>query len=152
MQTSNGSSEATAEEFIEYVKKFPESGGFKHKTERAFAIKSGWDDNEYSYLYRKYVRSTQKEVTVNSQTTTEKGDALEVLARYFLKNGGFVKNIRDINAIGKWQVDGQGIINKSIMVTFWGEEINNKIGFQVYLECKNHLESMKKNDFHDSKV
>jgi hypothetical protein len=34
-------------------------------------------------------------------------------------------------------------------MSLWGEEINNKIGFQVYLECKNHSSPMKKNDFND---
>ncbi|MCP3941688.1 MAG: hypothetical protein GY710_09440 [Desulfobacteraceae bacterium] len=149
MQMSSNCPQPTAEEFIKYVSKFPQKHDIKHSMERAFAITAGWKDADYSYLYRKYILSTQREIGDKGQTGKEKGDALEELARYFLKHGGFTKDIRDINASGKWQVDGQGIINKSAMQPLWGEEINNKIGYQVYLECKNHSEPMKKNDFND---
>lgn len=149
MQMSTNISEPTAEEFIEYVNNFQQIKHLKHAKERAYAITSGWQDNEYSYLYRKYLLSIQGDMASSCKTSKEKGDALENLARYFLEYGGVVKSIKDISAHGKWQVDGQGVINKSIMEFFWGEDFNNKVGFQLYLECKNHSEPMEKADFND---
>lgn len=138
-------SELTPQEFVDYIAQYPKKDKLKYKEERAFAILAGWDDQKYKYLYRKFIYSTHNSLGSGK----EKGDTLEELARYFLKYGGIVHDIKELKAGSKWQVDGQGIINKSTMTHFWGEEFNSKIGFQIYLECKNHNDPAEKRDFND---
>lgn len=107
-----------------------------------FATISGWDKVEYEALYRIYVEST-----ADGADTDEKGRALENLARYFLEKGGFARNVREISSYQKWQVDGQGNLNKEVLLIRWGRDLCEAIGFQLYLECKNHTEAMTNEEF-----
>ncbi len=99
---------------------------------------SSWDDVEFQKLYRDYVKSTQHKIVTGENATELKGRPLEKVARYFLERGAVVTNIREISEVSKWQVDGQGPINITAISKTWGDEISTKLGFQLYMEAKNH--------------
>lgn len=111
------------------------------------AIGEGWDTEEYKKLYTNYVKSTQIKLKPEDDATELKGRPLEELVRYFLKKGGLTRNLDEINDPQKWQVDGQGILEKRHILRIWGEDICKRIGFQLYMEAKNHTEPMTKDEF-----
>ncbi|MBN2002974.1 MAG: hypothetical protein JXA21_06425 [Anaerolineae bacterium] len=111
------------------------------------AIGEGWDSEEYRKLYVNYVESTQIKLKPQDSPTELKGRPLEMLVRYFLEKGGIVKNPEEISEPQKWQVDGQGILKKKHVLQIWGKSMCDKMGFQLYMEAKNHIESMTGNEF-----
>ena len=111
-----------------------------------FAITSGWDNEEFESLYNDYVKSTQIRITPKDDATTLKGRPLEKIAWYFLKQGGVVTKIREINDHKKWQVDGQGPLRVDSMLKCFGNYCSN-FGVQLYLEAKNHKDPIENNDF-----
>lgn len=122
---------------------------FRYAREWSLTIGAGWDHEKYQELYSLYIYSTQITLSPKDDATELKGRPLERVARYFLKNGGIVSKIDEISAPGKWQVDGQGPLEKSNIILLWGEKLSRRIGFQVYLECKNHNDPVTKGEFSD---
>lgn len=103
------------------------------------ASRCGWDDIKFSDLYSKYVKSTQKIISSRDNATKIKGQPLESISHFFLKEGGFAVNIRELNNPGKWQVDGQGILSRGTISKCFGEIFCDKFGPQFYLEAKNYI-------------
>ncbi len=111
------------------------------------AIGSGWDQKQYMSLYADYVKSTQINLGPTDSATELKGKPLEKLVRYFLEKGGLARNIREICEHQRWQVDGQGLLlTENILFTF-GEKLCEKMGFQLFVEAKNHTEPMTNEEF-----
>ena len=111
-----------------------------------FAITSGWDDNEFNYLYSDYVRSTQIIIKPKDDATAIKGRPLEKIAHYILKQGGVVSDIREINDHQRWQVDGQGTLCTTSVNRCFTDYCKN-FGIQLYMEAKNHIDPIENNDF-----
>ena len=107
-----------------------------------YAARSGWYLPEFLNLYKAYIESTSIELSGHDDATKLKGRPLEKIAFYFLKNGGIVTDIRELRAHQRWQVDGQGELNKSSLVVCMGEKWCKDAGFQLYMEAKNHKEPM----------
>jgi hypothetical protein len=122
---------------------------FPYGVEWTCALGAGWDDKVYETLYREYVKSTQIKLKPQEDATKLKGRPLERISRYFLQKGGLVTEIGEINEAKKWQVDGYGPANKTSILYCWGQEKLQQVGLQVYMEAKNHLESVEKADFSD---
>ena len=122
-------------------------GHYGYEFEWYFAIRSGWDKVEFANIYRDYVGSTQVKIRKGDNAAEVKGVPLEKLSMYFLERGGVARNIREISAHQKWQVDGQGPLNKTALIMCFGERICKKLGFQLYMEAKNHLNPVDNNEF-----
>lgn len=118
----------------------------KFTAEWYFAINSGWDDKEFEKLYLEYLESTQIKIKPTDDKTKLKGVPLEKLSHYFLKEGGVVTDIREINDYGRWQVDAQGTLNTSSMLSCFGKN-RYEFGTQLYLEAKNHSVEMTSDSF-----
>ncbi|MFX1485031.1 MAG: hypothetical protein ACFFCP_17775 [Promethearchaeota archaeon] len=119
--------------------------GYAH--EWIYAMQSGWDPIEFERLYIEYVNSTQIKLKKGDNSTELKGRPLERISCYFLEKGGAVTEIQEIVKSGKWQVDGQGPLNKTALCDCWGNELCQKAGFQLYLETKNHLNAITNEEF-----
>ena len=113
---------ASWDEFKSRVGIFVREIGFPYGIEWTIAIGSGWDHQEYQKLYREYVRSTQIKIGPKDDRAKLKGRPLEKVAHYFLKQGGLVSEISEINEIGKWQVDGYGPANRTSILCCWGKK------------------------------
>jgi hypothetical protein len=98
-------------------------------------------------LYKDYVRSTQKILLTGENPTELKGKPLENVAKYFLANGGIVNSINSISAPGKWQIDGQGVINRTALIRCFGDHTCKDIGVQLFMEAKNHSEPVTNEEF-----
>ena len=112
-----------------------------------YAIRSGWYKPQYLHLYKAYIKSALINLSSHDDALNVKGKPLERLAFYFLKEGGIVNDIIELRAHQRWQVDGQGPLNKSSLVICVGEEWCKKAGFQLYMEAKNHKESISGDEF-----
>ena len=121
---------ATVDELFEFVHGRFREEYMPYAHEWLHATVSGWDDDEFEQLYRAYVDSTQQEINSSDDATEIKGRPLEEVARYFLRQGGVVTSIREISEHGRWQVDGQGPLNKTAIQSAWGEDICRRIGFE----------------------
>ena len=91
--------------------------------------------------------STQRALKKGDDPTALKGRPLEKIAQYFLAKGGVVTNIQEITEPQKWQVDGQGPLNKTAIRMCWGEDLCQQIGFQLYMEAKNHATAVTNGQF-----
>lgn len=111
------------------------------------ALSSGWVNAEYKRLYEEYVKSTQIKIAARQSATKLKGNPLENLTRYFLHKGGFVTSIKELSAQGQWQVDGQGILNRTSLMRCFGERVCCKFGPQLYMEAKNHIDPATGEEF-----
>ena len=147
MQTSMSRPHATVREFLEYLEKNLTEEHLRFGWEWSQAMLAGWDDTEFEALYSEYVRSTQIELTREDDATAAKGRPLERLSRYFLNRGGVVYDIEEISAPGRWQVDGQGPLNVTAIRCTWGKNISERLGFQLYLESKNHVDPATGDEF-----
>lgn len=121
----------------------------KYAVEWEAAILFGWDHDEFIRLYIDYVESTQatKEDNPGVSWLELKGRPLERVATFFLKYGGVVDDIKEINVPKRWQVDGQGLIYRKGIIDCFGSSEAEKIGTQLYMECKNHSLAMSNDDY-----
>ena len=143
---SNNNNYATSDEFMEFMRKNWEKIK-PYRFEWVYATLAGWDKVEFERLYNEYVKSTQITLGPGDDATELKGRPLEKISRYFLEKGGIVTGIREISEPQKWQVDGQGLLNKTAIYEVWGEDICRKIGFQLYMEAKNHSVAVTNDEF-----
>jgi hypothetical protein len=118
----------------------------RYPVEWYFAIKSGWDNTEFSTLYSDLVYSTQVILKPTDDATKIKGRPLEKIARYFLKEGGVVTDIREIRDPQRWQVDGAGPLKTESMHKCFNT-FCDKFGVQLYMEAKNHKDPITNSDF-----
>lgn len=140
--------EATVEQFNEFsFRVHGKASGFLYSLEWNIAIQCGWNDHEFYEKYITYLNSTQHKLLPTEDATAIKGRPLENIASYLLKCGGVVHDITDISSPSKWQVDGQGLLIESVVRSFFGIDLANRIGFQLYLECKNHTEPVTNAEF-----
>ena len=137
---------ATLDEFKKFIENRDRSI-FRFADEWFEATTWGWDPSVFEELYTIYVRSTQIVLSERDDPTKLKGAPLERLSRYFLEKGGIARGIVPINEHGRWQVDGQGTLNKSATKKFFGTRISEDCGFQLYLEAKNHSDPIEKSEF-----
>jgi hypothetical protein len=135
------------QEFDAAMAAFQKKAVFPHGLEWAVAIKCGWDSVEFERHYSVYVESTQIKIGPEDDATKLKGVPLEMLARYFLEKGGLAKEIKEITAHSKWQIDGYGPVNRMAIQLCWGEEKCVQIGMQVYMEAKNHVDPVTNEEF-----
>ena len=114
-----------------------------------YAHKAGWDVDDFKDLYIKYLSSIQATKTSHPKVSMLdlKGRPLEELAHYYLRRGGIVLNIKELNAPGRWQVDGQGLLNKDAIFLAIGAKEAAAFGPQLYMEAKNHKKSIPNNDY-----
>lgn len=121
----------------------------KYAVEWEAAILFGWDHDEFIRLYIDYVKSTQatKEDNPGVSWLELKGRPLERLATFFLKHGGVVHDLEEVNAPRRWQVDGQGLIYRKGIIDCFGSTEAEKFGTQLYMECKNHSSTMSNGDY-----
>jgi hypothetical protein len=138
---------ATVDEYFEFAAEHFNELYLPFAHEWNYAVTSGWDDTEFEDLYREYVRSTQIKIGQGDDATELKARPLERIARYFLEKGGVTTEIREISEPGKWQVDGQGPINTTAIRETWGVNICQRLGFQLYMEAKNHRDPATNEDF-----
>ncbi len=143
---SESTFKATLDEFKAFIE-HRDSSVFKFADEWFEATNWGWDSIEFENLYRIYIRSTQIVLKEGDDRTKLKGEPLEKLSRYFLEKGGVARDIVEIREHGRWQVDGQGTLNKSAIRKSWGTKISEDCGFQLYLEAKNHSDPVDKSEF-----
>jgi hypothetical protein len=137
----------TVDEFLAFVRTHIPNELRPFALEWAHAAASGWDRVEFDRLYQEYVWSTQIELKQDDDPTELKGRPLENLVCYFLEKGAVATGMRPISDPGKWQVDGQGPINMTAIVLAWGEPIAKKLGFQLYMEAKNHIDPATREEF-----
>jgi len=137
---------ATLDEYEKFVQNLDKSA-HRFADEWLEAFDWGWDSVTFQELYKNYVWSTQIILKKEDDPTKLKGVPLEKLSRYFLEKGGVARNIVEIIEHGRWQVDGQGSLNKSAIRRCWGSPISEDCGFQLYLECKNHSEPVENTEF-----
>jgi hypothetical protein len=123
------------------------SPNFPYASEWIYAIGAGWDDVEFEKYYIDYILSTQIRISPKDNATLLKARPLEKLCHYFLKQGGIVTDIREITEPQKWQVDGQGPLNKTAIRMCFGDEICQQVGFQLYMEAKNHSSPATNEEF-----
>ncbi len=138
---------ATWEEFEEFTERVAGIEDFPYPLEWSFAIGEGWDPAVYSAKYVAYVVSTQEVAQPEDDKTELKGQPLEDLLRYFLERGGFARDIDELSAPSKWQVDGAGPLNKSAILRCWGEALSNQCSVQMYMEAKNHIDPATNEEF-----
>lgn len=121
----------------------------KYAIEWKAAILFGWDDEEFIRLYQDYIKSfhATKDENPGISWLELKGRPLERLATFFLKHGGIVHDLKEVNAPRRWQVDGQGLIYKQGIISCFGKNEAEKIGNQLYMECKNHNDAMSNEDY-----
>lgn len=131
-------------DFNTNVKEYEEVASWlsPYRYEWIFAIKSGWNSEEFFDLYRSYIYSTQIKLSKNSDNVNQKGKPAEYLLRYFLSRGGFVYSINSINVRNAYQIDGQGIINRTSVSHCMGEYFCRKFGIDIFLESKNLNQSV----------
>lgn len=140
--------EATVKEFDEFSRRVHgRAQDFLYSEEWNVAIKCGWDDHVFNEIFVAYIKSTQHKLLSTEDATLIKGRPLEKIAKYFLKCGGVVHDIEEISAPRRWQVDGQGLLVESIIRSYFGGDLADRIGFQLYLECKNHTEPLTNDEF-----
>ena len=138
----------TWDEFEQYVTNFlAGSPYYPYASEWMPAISAGWDKVEFEKNYREYVISTQIKIGPKDNATLLKARPLEKLCHYFLKQGGIVTDIKEISEPQKWQVDGQGPLNKTAIRLCFGEKICQEVGFQLYMEAKNHSSAATNEEF-----
>jgi hypothetical protein len=138
---------ATWEEFKSFVCSTLDTVKFQYKCEWLCAIKAGWDYVKFEQLYAEYVQSTQIKPIAGDNTTDIKGLPLERVARYFLVRGGVTTDIKEISEAGRWQVDGQGTLNRTALLLHWGQDFCYRIGTQLYMEAKNHSDPVTNEEF-----
>lgn len=140
---------ATYDEYMDFLDQLSRVKKFPYAKEWHFAREAKWDQEEYIELYKKYIFTTQRTATSEENKTESKGNPFELLARYFLKHGGIVHDIKELKSGSRWQVDGHGTLNKSNLESAWCSEMMSKIGYQLYLECKNKIDPATKQEFND---
>lgn len=141
---------ATVEEYSGFNRRVRErSECLKYAIEWETAILFGWDDDEFYELYIAYLESTQVRLSEipGASATEYRGRPLERVARFFLERGGVAFDIVELSSPGRWQIDGQGQLRKTSIVDSFGTSLAKKIGFQLYLECKNHSEPVSNTDY-----
>lgn len=141
---------ATVKEYTEFNQRVKEhSECLKYAIEWQAAILFGWDHDEFIRLYIAYLVSTQakREDHPGVSMLDLKGRPLERLASFFLKHGGVVLDLTEISVIREWQVDGQGLLNRTGIINCFGAAEAEKFGPQLYMESKNHVTSMSNNDY-----
>ena len=137
---------ATVREFREFASERIGEEHMPFGCEWLFALTAGWDKVEFEEIYSDYVWSTQLNLVQGDDATRLKGDPLEELARYFLERGGVVTRIRELSSPARWQVDGQGSLNITATKETWGKTAQD-LGFQLYLETKNHSDPARGDEF-----
>ncbi len=141
---------ATLKEFERFSKRVSSmTECMKYATEWEAAILFGWDHDEFIRLYHDYVESTQatKEDNPGVSWLELKGRPLEYLATFFLKHGGIVHDLVEVNAPRRWQVDGQGLLYRQGLIDCFGRTEAEKFGPQLYMEAKNHSSTMSNGDY-----
>jgi hypothetical protein len=139
---------ATWEEYENYMRDvLAKAPSFPCAHEWSFAIGAGWDREQFKTLYSAYVKSTQIVLKPGDNPTELKGRPLERIAHYLLEQGGVVFSIKEMTEPQKWQVDGQGPLNKTALRMCWGEDLCQQIGFQLYMEAKNHSDPVTNDEF-----
>lgn len=141
---------ATVKEYQQFSSRVSRSSEcMKYAVEWEAAILFGWDHDEFIRLYIDYVESTQatKKDKPGVSWLELKGRPLERLATFFLKYGGVVHDLKEVNAPKKWQVDGQGLIYRKGIIDCFGRSEAENFGTQLYMECKNHSSTMSNNDY-----
>ena len=125
------------------------SESMKYAVEWEAAILFGWDHEEFNRLYVDYVKSTQATKDENPSVSwfELKGRPLERVATFFLKHGGVVHDLEEVNAPRRWQVDGQGLLYRQGLINCFGLKETEKFGPQLYMECKNHSSTMSNTDY-----
>lgn len=137
----------TVEEYLSFLRNNFKEEFLPFACEWTHATLAGWADAEFEQLYRDYVQSTQIQIKPGENATELKGRPLERVARYFLEKGAVVTSIKEISEPCKWQVDGQGPLNITAVKSAWGEDISMRLGFQLYMEAKNHSEPTTSDEF-----
>lgn len=133
----------TTMDLVAFVKEVHERGAMGQPFERYFALQSGWDPKEFHRLYTAYIESTQVDLDdVGNDTTGAKGNPLEVVARYFLEQGGIARNVKPGGLNNKWTVDGIGETYPDRALCVLGPDIGPACGPQLYMEAKNHADVM----------
>jgi hypothetical protein len=138
---------ATWAEFEEFTQQIASIEGFPYPLEWSFAVAEGWDPEEYHALYAAYVASTQIVAQPEDDSLGLKARPLEDLVRYFLEKGGFARDVKELSAPSKWQVDGAGPLNKTAIRKCWGDALSEQCGVQVYMEAKNHVDPATNDEF-----
>lgn len=141
---------ATVKDFDHFAKRVCNlSECMKYAVEWEAAILFGWDHDEFIRLYIDYVKSTQatKEDNPGISWLDLKGRPLERVATFFLKHGGIVHDLEEVSAPKQWQVDGQGLIYRQGLFDCFGRAEAEKIGTQLYMECKNHISTISNGDY-----
>lgn len=141
---------ATVKEYSGFIRRVQHrSECMKYAFEWEAAILFGWDDDEFCQLYIAFLESTQARIEdyPGVSPLELKGRPLERLATFFLKKGGIVHDLEEVNVHRHWQVDGQGLLYKTAIINCFGELQARRIGTQLYMECKNHISPISNNDY-----
>lgn len=141
---------ATVKEYTQFTKRVREFGEcLKYAIEWQAAILFGWDHDEFVRLYIAYLESTQVKCEDHPGVSMLdlKGRPLERLATFFLKHGGVVLDLKEISVIREWQVDGQGLLNRTGIINCFGATEAQNFGPQLYMESKNHVTSISNSDY-----
>jgi hypothetical protein len=137
----------TADDLLKIAKTIYELNGVNGPYETALAIVSGWRQDEYMEVYKKFLASTQVDLTKDNCSTEVKARPLENLGRYLLDQGGFAADVRSISYPSVWQVDGMGKTRLAVVDMIFGCGISSRFGPQVFFEGKNHQEAMTGGEF-----
>lgn len=137
---------ATPEECSGYIEHYFSDD--EYMLARIGARFGGWDSEQYKILLDQYVCSTQVTLADSGKSATdEKGDPFEDVVRYFLEKGGVARYISPLTKEGKWQIDGEGLLNRENLMRVWGERDVNQVGSSLLLECKNYSKSVGSGEF-----
>lgn len=141
---------ATVKEYTQFNQRVKEhSECLKYAIEWQAAVLFGWDHDEFIRLYIAYLESTQakRDDHPGVSMLDLKGRPLERLATFFLKHGGVVLDLTEISVIREWQVDGQGLLNRTGIINCFGAAEAENFGPQLYMESKNHVTSISNTDY-----
>lgn len=135
-------------ELMSIVRGFYEANSIGEVYEALFARVSGWKQSEFERLYAAYIESTQVDLTMSGNQTTElKGNPLERVARYFLEQGGIAKRVAPGGVNGRWTVDGIGETYPDRIQWFFNDDVAKNCGAKLYMEAKNKDEVMGPEDW-----
>jgi len=137
----------TTAEFEAFTRYLMNSGRMDEPADAWAAKCAGWNQEEFEALYKVYIHSTQVIIKPGDNTMKLKGRPLEALARYFIDQGGFARDIKEGGLVGEWQVDGVGSLRHGAVMEVCGSGAWEKFSPKVYIEAKNHASVMDGAEF-----